>query len=68
MSWIIRGVAVLLTGATLAAGAATATHLGAPRAEYPQGISLRDGSVHGYPIFFFNYHRSHRGGGLAGGK
>ncbi len=68
MSWIIRGVAVLLTGATLAAGAATASHLGAPRADYPRDISLRDGSVHGYGLLFMNYHRSHQGGGLAGGK
>ena len=59
---------VLLAGGTVAAGAATVAKLGVPPAEEPQGISLREESARARGAGFFYAHRSHRGGGLRGGK
>ena len=60
----------VLVGGTLAAGAATLSKAGVPPAEEPQGISLRQESArhHGHGFFYAYAARSHRGGGLRGGK
>ena len=58
----------LLTGGTLFAGAATVSKMGVAQAEEPQGISLREESRRSRGMGFFHSHRSHRGGGLRGGK
>jgi hypothetical protein len=59
----------ILAGLALPAGASalTLTTLGAPSAEHPEGISLRDDSRRGGGFFVW-YGRSHTGGGLRGGK
>lgn len=61
-------VASLLAGGTLLAGAATFAHLGMPRADQPTGVSLRQESQRARGVGFFPAYRSHRGGGLRGGK
>ena len=59
----------LLVGGTLVAGAATLAKIGVPRAEEPQGLSLRQESTQSQRGFFYGYYaRAHRGGGLRGGK
>jgi hypothetical protein len=59
----------VLAGGTLAAGAATLAKVGVAAAEEPQGVSLREESARHGRGFFYAYHsRSHRGGGLRGGK
>ncbi len=68
----MRGSAKLLSGvlagATLLAGAATIGKSGVPTAEEPQGISLRQESTRNHHRGFFYGYRTHRGGGLRGGK
>ncbi len=58
----------LLAGATFVAGAATVGKTGVSTAEEPQGISLRQESTRNHHRGFFYGYRSHRGGGLRGGK
>ena len=59
-----------LLGGTLLAGGATVGHVGVSPPEEPQGISIRQESEQSRGRgFFYGYHsRSHRGGGLRGGK
>lgn len=59
-------LAVLLGGGSLLAMAATFLNVGVARAEEPQGVQLRQESARGGA--FFSTYRSHRGGGLRGGK
>lgn len=67
VSTLILGA--VLIGGTVGAGAVTAAKAGVPKAEEPQGISLRQESERSPRGFFYGYHmRSHRGGGLRGGK
>lgn len=47
---------------------ATAMKMGASSFDDPQGISLRQESRGAGGMGFFYIHRTHRGGGLAGGK
>ena len=61
-------LSAVLAGGTVFAGAATISKLGVPKAEEPQGISLREESARARGAGFFYAHRSHRGGGLRGGK
>ena len=58
----------LLGGGTTAAGAATWMGVGVAPPEEPQGISLRQESARSRAHGFFYAYRSHRGGGLRGGK
>ena len=62
----------LLLGSTAFAGYATWRNFGAQSFESPQGVSLRQESVRtGHRGGFFAYYgrsRTHRGGGLSGGK
>lgn len=57
---------VLLGGGSLLAMAATFLNVGVASAEEPQGVQLRQESARGGA--FFAAYRSHRGGGLRGGK
>ena len=59
-----------LLGATAGAAAGAFAGLGAQKLEHPQGISLRETSLRDgrQGGFFHHYHRTHRGGGLRGGK
>lgn len=60
-----------LLGGTAGAGAATLANAGAPPLEHPQGVSLKETSVRtdrGAAFFPGYWGRSHRGGGLRGGK
>ena len=71
MTGLHRLVAAALTVATLVAGAATVTRVGAQDVEHPEGLSLKDESVRTKHrgLFFLMYAgRSHRGGGLHSGK
>ena len=58
----------ILAGATFIAGAATIGKTGVSTAEEPQGISLRQESARNNQRGFFYGYRTHRGGGLRGGK
>lgn len=58
----------LLAGGTGLAAVATMTNAGVPAAEEPQGVSLRQESVRARHGGFFAGYRTHRGGGLRGGK
>jgi len=58
----------ILVGATCIAGAATLGKAGVRTLEEPQGISLRQESTQTHHRGFFLGYRSHRGGGLRGGK
>ncbi len=58
----------LALGGTLMAGAATLSNYGAEKPEEPQGVSIRQESAKSGRGFFHGYGRSHRGGGLRGGK
>ena len=61
----------LLLGSSAFAGLATWRNFGAQTFEHPKGLSLRQESVRAGRTGFFPYyarHRSHRGGGLSGGK
>ena len=59
----------ILAGGTLMAGAATLSNIGAAKLNEPQGVSLRQESQRSQGRgFFYGYGRSHRGGGLGGGK
>lgn len=59
----------VLVGGTLGAAAVTVAKAGVPRAEEPQGVSLRQESSGSPRGFFYAYHaRAHRGGGMRGGK
>ncbi len=65
---LLKGLlATALVGGTVVGGTATWLHYGVPPAEEPQGISLRQESER-TPGGFFPLYRSHRGGGLRGGK
>jgi len=58
---------VVLAGGTVVAGTATLNNAGAAQPE--EALSLRQESARSQGRgFFYGYHRSHRGGGLAGGK
>jgi hypothetical protein len=60
---------LILGGGTLMAGAATLSNIGAAQLNEPQGISIRQESQRSQGRgFFYGYGRSHRGGGLGGGK
>ena len=59
-------IAVLMGGFSMLAAAATFTNAGVARAEEPQGVQLRQESARAQG--FFHSYRSHRGGGLRGGK
>lgn len=59
-------IAGLLGGFSLLAVGATFFNVGVARAEEPQGVQLRQESARGGA--FFHAYRSHRGGGLRGGK
>lgn len=59
---------LLLGGGTLVAGGATVAGVGVSPPEEPQGISLRQESTRSGGRGFFYGYRSHRGGGLRGGK
>lgn len=59
-------LAALLAGGTVLAAVATFASLGVARADEVEGVSLRQESQRA-PGFFVAY-RSHRGGGLRGGK
>ncbi len=60
---------VVLLGGGLAAMAATKSNIGVEGFEHEDGLSLRQDSTHSRGGFFLYYgSRSHRGGGLAGGK
>jgi hypothetical protein len=61
-------LATLLAGGTALAAAATALNVGVEQAEEPQGISLRQDSPRAPGHGFFLAYRSHRSGGLRGGK
>jgi hypothetical protein len=58
----------LLLGGAAASLAATLLHVGAESVDDEVGVSLRDESVRQHGSFFSWYGRSHRGGGLSGGK
>ena len=59
-----------LLGATAGAATGALTGVGAEPLNQPQGISLRETSLRDdrQAGFFHRYHRTHRGGGLRGGK
>ena len=57
----------VLGGITGLALFASIIDAGVSRAEEPEGVSLRQESARSAG-FFHAYHRSHRGGGLRGGK
>ena len=59
----IAAVLTLLVGGTLYAGIATIRHHGVQKTMYPQGISLRQKSLHRAGIV-----RTHSRGGLRRGK
>ena len=63
-------IAAMLLGSTAVAGVATFTGAGVSTPEHPQGISLRQESARSHGMFFPAYYagRTHRGGGLRGGK
>ena len=66
---LLRGLlATAMIGGSAAGATATYLHYGVPRVEEPQGISLRQESERKPGIGFFPAYRSHRGGGLRGGK
>lgn len=56
----------LLGGGTAMALAATFLNVGVASAEEPQGVALRQESARGQGFFYV--YRSHRGGGMRGGK
>ncbi len=62
--------ASVLIGGTALASVATFSKAGAQSIEHPNGISLREASAKSdrSGLFFPYYMRSHRGGGLRGGK
>lgn len=60
-------LAALLAGGTGLAALATFASLGVARADELTGVSLRQESRRA-PAGFFVAYRSHRGGGLRGGK
>lgn len=66
MGWKRYLVAALLGGTSLLAVGATFLNVGVASAEEPQGVKLRQDSARGGA--FFATYRSHRGGGLRGGK
>lgn len=71
MQFLKIAVFSLLLGSTAFAGYATWRNFGAQKFEHPQGISLRQESVRAGRTGFFPYYgryRTHRGGGLSGGK
>jgi hypothetical protein len=60
---------IVLLGGGFAAMAATKSNVGVAGFEHKEGISLRQDSTNSHRGFFLMYgSRSHRGGGLAGGK
>lgn len=58
----------VFAGGTTLAAIGTMANVGVPRAEEPQGVSLRQESVRTRTPGFFAGYRAHRGGGLRGGK
>ena len=70
-SGMIRVMACLavLIGGGLGSVAATSKNIGVEGFEHEDGVSLRQESTNGNRGFFMYYvTRSHRGGGLAGGR
>ncbi len=67
-------IAATLLGSTAIAGTATFSGAGVQSVEHPQGISLREQSAQSrgprgfFAAYYLTQSRSHRGGGLRGGK
>lgn len=61
-------VILLLAGGSLFGLFLTLINAGVSSAQEPQGVALRQESANRSAGFFYGYHRSHRGGGLRGGK
>ncbi|MGD9365658.1 MAG: hypothetical protein PVH87_08185 [Desulfobacteraceae bacterium] len=68
MQFIKIVVFSMLLGSTAFAGYATWRNFGAQKFEHPQGISLRQESVRAGFFPYYGRYRTHRGGGLSGGK